>query len=505
MRYRIPVYKAEADIGLAEAIQANASIAYEVPLEPLAPDAVLHEYLHRAAATDQRVADDQFDLYYLKDILVSTGWNLNHDVFDRVETFAARHTPEDKPFNFEHRPLDIIGHITASRVVDSDMKEVDDNIAVDDLPSKFHILSGSVLYMALADEERKSLMQQTVAEIEKGEWYVSMECYFRGFDYGVIAPDGSQRIVPRTEATAFLTKYMRQYRPADAEVVKNPYYGSGTYVDESTGDTYKLGRVMRNITFSGKGLVRRPGNPESVILNNVATFMPTISDSGYLPQGNKTGSTPQEENTQMAEANINDQALADANREIEALRAEVASLKSKTTDETIAALRKDVADRDAVIAEKGQEISSLSAQLEAVKESSKAVEARATQAETDLASAREELGAVKAAETKRSRLSLLRDKGAEAAVADKLVEKLSALDDTAFADTVETIAAQWKPKGDQTVAAINRAKPEPEPALATLSEDDRETSHATIVGYFGESLKHARAGRPSAYATETQE
>ena len=54
--------------------------------------------------------EDQIDLYYLKSILVSTGWNKNDDVFDSKELWAAKNTPEDKPFNFMHNekryPLD---------------------------------------------------------------------------------------------------------------------------------------------------------------------------------------------------------------------------------------------------------------------------------------------------------------------------------------------------------------------------------------------------------------
>ena len=46
---------------------------------------------------------------------------------------------------------------------------------------------------------------------------------------------------------SYLTKYLRAYG------------GQGEY------DNYKIGRVLRNITFSGKGFVDKPANPDSVI------------------------------------------------------------------------------------------------------------------------------------------------------------------------------------------------------------------------------------------------
>src|SRR5688572_6650601 len=61
-----------------------------------------------ANATNQ----NQLDLHYLDTILVSTGWNKNYHVFAHDELWKARHSPEDKPFNYNHDEKDIIGHIT---------------------------------------------------------------------------------------------------------------------------------------------------------------------------------------------------------------------------------------------------------------------------------------------------------------------------------------------------------------------------------------------------------
>jgi hypothetical protein len=359
-------------------------------------------------------------------------------------------------------------------------------------------------------------MERTVAEIKRGEWFVSMECFFRGFDYGLEYPDGVQRVVARNEETAWLTKHLLQYG------------GDGVYVDEKTGAEVKLSRVLRNITFSGKGLVRKPANDESVILNSFASvevFNPASISSEYLTAGHKPSSNELEESISMPETNPAEQALRDENHKlttrVEELTREVAGLKNKDTEAAISGLKSEVASRDEAIkglqtelASRDETIAGLNSQLEVVKETSKTFQARAEKAEADLANATEELATVKAAETRRGRLAILTQKGAKADVAEKFVDQLASLDDEKFAETVELVAAAWKPapaakrEADPVVTAIKKATPEPEPALATASENDsdREQARAAVVTEFiSKSLSNARKGRPSVYAVADSE
>lgn len=94
---------------------------------------------------------NQPDLFYMKSILVTTGWNLNDEVFDGKETWLARNSPEDKPLNIEHKALDIIGHHTGNYAVDDFMVVIDSNTPIDGLPEKFHIITNSVIYTKLDD------------------------------------------------------------------------------------------------------------------------------------------------------------------------------------------------------------------------------------------------------------------------------------------------------------------------------------------------------------------
>jgi hypothetical protein len=199
---------------------------------------------------------DSFDLHRLYTILVSVGWNLNDDVFGVKEVWGARHSPEDKPFNMEHNPRHVIGHITGSVVVDDGYSVVNDETSVDELPDKFHILTSAVVYKHIKskDEKLSDETKELIDSIARGEWYVSMEALFSDFDYALSSAGGINKVVARNEDTAFLTKHLRVHG------------GLGTYQD------YKLGRYLKNITFSGKGLVKKPGNPESYVFNDVTMF-----------------------------------------------------------------------------------------------------------------------------------------------------------------------------------------------------------------------------------------
>jgi hypothetical protein len=183
----------------------------------------------------------------LEAVLVSTGWNRNDDVFDQQEVWAARHTPEDKKFDLEHVGDDIIGHITSVRAVNGEMQPVPDETNGGSLPTKLHLLTGAVLYRVWEKKDLQDRMDKIIAELAEAKWFVSMECLFANFDYALLSPDGDQKVVTRNADTAFLTKYLRVYG------------GAGTYLGQ------KIGRVLRTILFTGKGLVRNPANEASVI------------------------------------------------------------------------------------------------------------------------------------------------------------------------------------------------------------------------------------------------
>ena len=240
------IFKSEIKDGIAELVKSSASVAFYSEALPYVPN-------DKEIVLSKAIAENanQIDLYYIKSILASSGWNKNDDVFDHAELWNARATPEDKQFNYMHDEKDIIGHITNCYVTDGDGNRLPDDINQNSqLPTAFDITIGSVLYTSWSDKKLKDRMQKIIADVENGKtWHVSMECLFPAFDYALIDAKGEQKIVKREEASAFLTKHLRAYG------------GKGEY------NGYKVGRLLRNISFSGVGLVEKPANPRSVILN----------------------------------------------------------------------------------------------------------------------------------------------------------------------------------------------------------------------------------------------
>ncbi len=242
------IYDQEKDDGISLEMLTKGSITYASCIEPADGEKISNKNLKSVAAYSDK------DLYYVQSILVSSNWNKNDDIFDKAEVWAAKNTPEDKPTNLEHDENTIIGHIVSNWPVTESGEIIPADTKAKDLPDKFHIMTASVVYKGFTDPELRSRSQQLIQEIEEGTKYVSMECFFNDFDYGLInQTTGDYKILNRNHDTAYLTKYLRSYG------------GTGEF------ENHKIGRVLRNITFSGKGFVDKPANADSIIFtkNNI--------------------------------------------------------------------------------------------------------------------------------------------------------------------------------------------------------------------------------------------
>ncbi len=336
----INIYQQEISDGIADQISNNSIYCQSIAKtsEVLFPEL--------KSLTDKELQEigcsmagnkGQFDLYNLESVLVSTGWNKNDDVFDRKELWLARETPEDKPFNFMHNEKDIIGHITGNRVVDKSGVEIHSE---DDLPEDFDILTKAVIYKEWSDLEQRSRMSKIISEIEEGKWFVSMECLFPAFDYAMISPDGKRSVLERNEASAFLTKHLRAYG------------GEGKY------NNYRVGRMLRNLSFSGKGLVSNPANPESLILSNES-----FSESKSIILTTSSIKESYDMSTELEnQVSILKQELSEAKVANEAL-------KEKVVAEQKAEFESQISNLEASLAEKQEEIAKANEQAEEFKSS----------------------------------------------------------------------------------------------------------------------------------------
>ena len=435
------IYKQEIDDGLQEALAKNNTLAWCSVAETYKPSATF-----KSSALDKLIAEnqDQMDLYYLKSILVSTGWNKNDDVFDPKETWAAKDTPEDKPFNFMHNEKDIIGHITGNVAVDFDGAELD---ATGESPKQFNILTTSVIYTEWSDSEQRDRMNKIIAEIEDGKWFVSMECLFPNFDYALLDGSGQTSVVPRNEASAFLTKHLRSYG------------GNGIY------DNYRVGRLLRNLSFSGKGLVSKPANPRSVILDGNKTF-------------------DESEAKTITISSLKESKMSDSDKQITDLRAELAEAKAanKELQEQVTAgqqeeLQGKIAELETSLAAKQDEVdkltesvASLSSEKVTSAESMKELEEKLSALADDLSSKEEALAAMQQKEIAAQRKLQLEEIGFEGEEAVATLEQFSELDDATFEQIIAVMKKRYSKQDEE--------KEEPKEAPAAQAELDEEVDTA---------------------------
>lgn len=339
---------------------------------------------------------NQIDLHYLTCILVSLGWNKNDDVFGKEELWGAKQTPKDKPFNFMHDESDIIGHMTGSVVLDSSGTALADSILFEEVPDAIDIAVSAVIYKSWSDIEQLVRIREIVQEIEAGEWAVSMECLFRSFDYALITPEGEHKILARSEESAFLTKHLRAYG------------GSGEF------EGVKVGRLLRNISFSGIGLVSRPANPRSLILN-------TENSLGEFAMADTAKTAAEEVDSKVA-----------------ALETELA-----TATQTVEDLKTSHA---ATVTEKDAKITELETSLAASQE-----EVKTAKAEVD--SIVQQLKAMQDKVRCMERRSLLTAMKLDSETVEELVETLKEMDDTAFSAAV-SLAKRMRPSYAEEVDTV---------------------------------------------------
>ena len=481
------IYSQETDDGLAEKISASNSISYASIVEPC-------DIEQNQIKTKSMAAMNDADLYYVQSILVSSSWNRNDDVFDRAEVWAARKTPEHKPTNLEHDENLIIGHITSNWPIDNQGKTIAEDIEVDELPEKFHIVTGSVIYKAYSSPELKERADKLIAEIENGTKYVSMECYFKGFDYGLTDKvTGNYKVLARNDSTAYLTKYLKAYG------------GQGEH------DNYKIGRVLRNITFSGKGFVNKPANPDSIIFNKrliedlldkkndnlletgVLENKPTINtDTENIVMSENIEKQVAEINEkldsvsvncadQVAEAQATASELQQTNQTLEATMKEKEELLEAKSEELETLAKKydeEVKSKTEEMAEMKKKEDKAKSELEEVVASKTELEEALKAAQTSLEEANEVIAGYKMKEEEMAkkeqlmkRKANLVEAGLDDDAASAAVEKFESLDDEAF-ESMTSLLAAMKPQEEEK--AKKEAEAAMPPALKEALEKKKE-------------------------------
>jgi hypothetical protein len=185
---------------------------------------------------------------------VSAGTNLNNAHFLPFELVKAEDTIVSKALDVEHKEEDIIGHIYDRAFVDEDGNVLNlDELAnkeegsVNSEHSNMHVVMAGVIY--------KNRFPSLAKEVSNGEWKVSMECYFGSYDVKI-----GNLIMTLREAELMGLANEDSIFGKLAKVIKDK-------IEIASGN---IERVLRDIVFSGCGIVKKPANPPSVVLETAA-------------------------------------------------------------------------------------------------------------------------------------------------------------------------------------------------------------------------------------------
>jgi len=192
----------------------------------------------------------QPDLQYVTAIFVSSGMNKNGAVFLGSELSKARASIAHKAVDIEHDEKQVIGQITNHCFLDRAGACMD----IDKLAKKVAAgeLDAMDMDIAVSCIIHKHRFPEVAQEILEGNWMVSMEAFYRDYDVKV-----GDLIIPRTQATAL------GYDKLIGTVVK-------LKDDDKELGFHLVGRVLRDIVFSGVGIVKKPANERSIILEAAA-------------------------------------------------------------------------------------------------------------------------------------------------------------------------------------------------------------------------------------------
>ena len=457
---KITVFEQEKFDGLEEAVQSNASIAYVSQLRTMDPsDGQRQEIIAKLKSVAKNKT--QQDLYYMDSVLVTSCWNKNDDVFDKEEIWKAKETPEDKPFNIEHDEHHIIGHITGNWPVDSHGQFISRDTSILNLPDIFHIVTSSVIYKHWTDPELIARTQELIEQIEAGNKFVSMECLFTSFDYAIKSDTGETKVVARNDESAFLTKHLRAYG------------GGGVY------EGYQVGRLLRNISFCGHGLVEKPANPSSIIFDKYNPF--TAPAEGHLTFSMPTmaAQNSSEREIKMSEFNVDfyKNQISELKAEITSLSEAKTELEAKLTEAGTKEYEAKVAEQDAALTAYSEAVDASTAEIAELKEqlteaTSKLEEATSQleQEQSEKADLKGQLDTIEAEKIRATRLARLVEAGLEPTDAEAAIEKFAELSDEQFEAIALMVSPVEKSQSDEEVEASDNSDED------DITEDEAEAA-----------------------------
>lgn len=187
------------------------------------------------------------DMLFFSGIFVSSGENLNKAYFLPSELVKAHDTIDNKALDIEHEESQIVGHIYSSAFVDHGGAKLEISNLQKMTPDELNKLEIDVM---IAGVLYKSRFPELAKEVKDQKWKLSMETYFQNFDVKI-----GNLILTQQEAEAL-------------GLASDSVWGRVARVFKKGQEIAKgqIARVLRDLMFSGCGLVKNPANPRSLIL-----------------------------------------------------------------------------------------------------------------------------------------------------------------------------------------------------------------------------------------------
>lgn len=195
--------------------------------------------LHKEVASHIDISmDNQPDLLYFKAVYLTEGMNKNGAVFHRKELVNSIDTIYHKGMDLEHEEHEIVGHIYSAAFSKEGVVVAKEDLDIIDGP--MDVVIGGIVY--------RDRFPEFADEIEKGEWFVSMETYYQDYYLTV----GSSLKLNRDDENADqIEKYV-----GNKITVKN---------DDRVIAEGVVGKHLLGLHFCGGGFVKKPANPTSII------------------------------------------------------------------------------------------------------------------------------------------------------------------------------------------------------------------------------------------------
>lgn len=187
------------------------------------------------------------DMLFFSGIFVSSGENLNKAFFLPSELVKSHTTINNKALDIEHDETQIVGHIYSSAFVDHHGNKLDIAVLQDMKQDELEKMDIDVMIAGII---YKSRFPELAIEVKENKWKLSMETYFQDYDVKI-----GDLILSKKEAEALGLAADNVLGRVARILKKGKELAKGEIV-----------RILRNLMFSGCGLVKNPANPRSVIL-----------------------------------------------------------------------------------------------------------------------------------------------------------------------------------------------------------------------------------------------